>query len=95
MNGTYNHQQTRQQIILIVEDHDLLRSSIVDLLHVHFPDCSIHKAQNGEEARSCSLALYPDVMVKDFTFQGMDSIKLAEYIREKRPENSSHHHVRL
>lgn len=88
MNASYNHKQDRPPIILIVEDHDLLRSSIVDLLHVHFPASNIHKAQNGEEAVSCALALYPDVMVLDFTFQGMDSIKLVEFMSEKRPETA-------
>lgn len=70
-------------IIIIVEDHAVLRSSINDLLHVKFPKCRILEAKCGEEGMDCALANYPDVVIIDFSICGPYSLDMTRLIKEK------------
>ena len=70
-------------IIMIVEDHDLLRSLINDLLRVNLPACSIHEAKSGDETISTAIALKPDVMIIDFSIRGMGSLDVTRSIKDR------------
>ena len=70
-------------IIMIVEDHAVLRSSINDLLHFNFPVCRILEAKNREEAMSFALSCFPDIMIIDFTICGTDSLDVTRLIKER------------
>lgn len=75
----------RAVTILLVEDHAVMRSSIVTLLAQSFPGCTVHTADNAEAALAmCELAL-PDVVVMDIGLPGMNGIDATRTIKQDHP----------
>lgn len=72
--------------ILIVEDHDEVRTSLRDWLKIEFPQCRVIEAASGEEAIAL-VKTEPSniVVVMDITLPGMNGIEAARQIKAILP----------
>jgi len=72
--------------VVVVDDHDMLRSS----LEIFFEVCEdlllVGQAKNGEEAVALCEQLQPDVVIVDLRFPEIDGIATTHLIREKCPD---------
>jgi len=71
--------------ILVVEDSDALRVSLVDWLQFHFPDCRVHATESGEAALEEVRRLCPDVVLMDIDLPGIDGIEATRSIKSRLP----------
>ena len=85
MNNSYDENQIKRPIILIAEDHDVLRESIRDLVSANFPDSDILEARNGEEAIDLAFARKPDVILMDIRMPRINGIEATRHIKLKLP----------
>lgn len=67
--------------IMIVEDHEAVRTSLRDWLSAIFPDCIFVEAKSGEEAVDLALARPPDVVLMDIGLPGMNGIRATRHIK--------------
>ena len=74
-------------IILIVEDHDTVRTSLYAWLSVSFPDHRVIAIGSGEEAVAVSETLSPDVVVMDISLPGISGIEAARLIKNHSHES--------
>ena len=72
--------------ILIVEDHDAVRTSLRDWLSATFPDWTLVEAKSGEEAVDLALARPPDVVLVDIGLPGMNGIETTRHIKAVVPQ---------
>jgi DNA-binding NarL/FixJ family response regulator len=71
--------------ILIADDHEVVRSGLVNLLK----DADVNvvaEATDGEEAVSKTLEFSPDVVLMDIRMQGTDGLQALERIRAESPD---------
>jgi DNA-binding NarL/FixJ family response regulator len=73
-------------ILLIVEDHDMVRASLLDWLRVTFPAFDCREAQNGEDAVAMALAHPPAIILMDIGLPGMNGIEAARRIKTASPQ---------
>jgi two-component system response regulator NreC len=71
--------------ILIVDDHQVVRSGIRNLLdgHVRWEVCG--EAENGREGLAKAIALRPDLIILDITMPLMNGFEVAAEIRKVAP----------
>jgi len=74
--------------ILVVEDFQLLRASVVQWLQVRFPGCTVEGVDSGERALEHASAARLDVVVMDINLPGIDGLKAARRLKEKAPETA-------
>lgn len=72
--------------ILIVDDHDAVRTSLLDWFGTVFPDCALAEARSGEEAVELALARPPDVILMDIGLPQMNGIEAARRIKAAAPQ---------
>ena len=73
--------------MLVVDDHDGFRSSMVQALEL-IPDVEVAgEATCGEEACEVVVDLKPDLVLLDLSMPGMDSMDAARTIRHSTPES--------
>lgn len=72
--------------VLIVDDHELIRESLVFTLKGETDIEVVGTAANGEEALEASLGAKPDVVLMDYVLPDTDGAELATSIRATRPE---------
>ncbi|MDH7486381.1 MAG: response regulator transcription factor [Anaerolineae bacterium] len=72
--------------ILIVDDHDAVRTSLRDWFGTVFPDCTLAEASSGEEAVELALARPPDVILMDIGLPQMNGIEAARRIKAAAPQ---------
>jgi len=72
--------------IMIVEDHEAVRTSLRDWLSAIFPDCVFVEAKSGEEAVDLALARPPDVVLMDIGLPGMNGIRATRHIKAAAPQ---------
>lgn len=72
-----------QQIrVLVVDDHQLVRNSLLAMLAME-PDIKVvDTAENGREAVELAQEIVPDVIVMDISMPELDGIRAAGQIRE-------------
>jgi DNA-binding NarL/FixJ family response regulator len=71
--------------ILVVDDHEGFRSSMVQALDL-IPDVEVAgEARSGEEACDVVLHLKPDVVLLDLSMPGMDTMDATRQIRKSNP----------
>lgn len=71
--------------VLIVDDHDLFREGLRQLLQSDHRLEVVGEAATGQEALSQVRVLQPDVVLMDITMPGMDGIRATEQIHELFP----------
>jgi two-component system invasion response regulator UvrY len=72
--------------VLIVDDHEVMRMGIRNLLEA-VPNWSVcAEAANGDEAIEKALQFIPDVIIMDITMPGMNGLQAAGEIGRSRPD---------
>lgn len=79
-----NNEEKRKKI-LIVEDHDALRSSLHKWLSTIFPGCDFLEAGDGEEALSLTKKYQPEIVLMDIKLPHMNGIMATTCITETVP----------
>jgi len=72
-------------LILIVEDHDVLRASLCDWLGDTFPACRFLEARSGEEAVVLAGAAPPAIVLMDIGLPQMNGIAATRHIKAAAP----------
>ncbi len=75
-----------KQIILVVEDHELLRSIIQKWLEELYPDFEIIEAVNGEDGVKLAQSLEPRLVIMDIGLPGMNGITATKLIKKNLPQ---------
>ncbi len=81
-------QGTHQHLIrvLIVDDHDMVRTGLAALLSISDDMQCVGEAIDGAEAVELCGRLRPDVVLMDLVMPGMDGIQATRLIRERYPD---------
>lgn len=74
--------------ILVVEDFQLLRSSVVHWLQYRFPGCVVHGVESGEQALEHVRAARPDVVLMDIDLPGIGGLEATARIKAQSPETA-------
>jgi len=69
--------------VLIVDDSELIRQRLVDLIQGFEVIENIALAGNAEEAYTSCSEIYPDVIILDIHLPGENGIRILEKIRKK------------
>ena len=75
-----------KQTILIVEDNDVVCSSLQDWLSVTFPECTFMIAKSGEEAVEKVANRPPTIVLMDIGLPGMNGIQATRMIKAASPK---------
>lgn len=81
-----NENQFRKPIILIADDHDVMRGILRNWLGINFPAFHIIEAQNGEEAVYLSLAWKPEVILMDIWMPEINGFEATRRIKTMAPD---------
>jgi len=82
-NGTLP-EQARPCSILVVDDHEPLRRSVVTWLESRFPGCRVCGVETAEEA--LALPERPDIVLMDINLRGVDGLEAATRLKALRPD---------
>jgi len=74
-----------QATILIVDDHQALRSSLRDWLETVFPSCHVIEAASGEESIDIAKEMTPSIVLMDIGLPGMNGIEATRCIKAVVP----------
>ena len=74
--------------ILVVDDSQVLRLSLVSWLELRFPDCRILAAETGEAAVEEVRTACPDVVLMDMDLPGIDGIEATRRIKAQLPRTA-------
>jgi len=74
--------------ILVVEDFEPLRLSVVTWLKYRFPGCAIQGVASGEEALEHARAARPEIVLMDINLPGIDGLEAASRMRDEAPETA-------
>ncbi|RQH05473.1 response regulator [Paraburkholderia dinghuensis] len=72
--------------VLIVEDHDLLRSGLHSMIAVHGEYDVVGEARDGKEAQQLAARLCPDLILMDLSMRGMNGIDATALIKSRMPQ---------
>lgn len=72
--------------ILIVEDHDAVRASLLNLLRANFTDCRFLETKTGEEAIILVRAHRPEIVLMDISLPEMSGIEATRHIKTEVPK---------
>ncbi len=70
--------------ILIIEDHDKLRTSISSWLKELFPGVAVHQASSGEEGIAIAESVNPDVAIVDIGLPGIDGLEVIRRMKKSK-----------
>jgi DNA-binding NarL/FixJ family response regulator len=74
--------------ILVVEDFEPLRFSVVTWLKYRFPGCVVEGVATGEEALEHARAARPEIVLMDINLPGIDGLEATCRMREQMPETA-------
>jgi len=80
-NGTQCEQSKFS--ILVVEDHEPLRRSVVTWLEYRFPGCDVRGVESAEEA--LALPERPTIVLMDINLHGLDGLEAASRMKALEP----------
>lgn len=72
--------------LLIVEDHETLRTSLSSWLKDIYPNLNIHCSDNGENGIVIMNRIKPRIMIVDIGLPGIDGIEVTKLTRRFSPE---------
>ncbi|HOP85543.1 MAG TPA: response regulator transcription factor [Syntrophorhabdaceae bacterium] len=72
-------------IILIVEDHDSVRESLIQWLNGIFPEFEIMGIKTGEEAINIIKNVMPKIVLMDINLPGINGIETTKIIKIMHP----------
>jgi len=72
--------------ILIADDHDLIRQTMITGLKLHLPEAEYLEAENGQEAVDSALAHKPEIVFMDIEMAEMDGVEATMLIKKQAPE---------
>ena len=72
--------------VLIVEDHEGVRTGLREWLTSVFPDCCFLEAKSGEEAVTMARDHQPDVVLMDIVLPQMSGIEATRHIKAAVPQ---------
>ncbi|MCX7878176.1 MAG: response regulator transcription factor [Ignavibacteria bacterium] len=72
--------------LLIVDDHEVVRDGLKNILTSLENVVIAGEAANGEEAVKMYISLKPDVVIMDISMPGMNGIEATRIIKEKDPD---------
>jgi CheY-like chemotaxis protein len=81
-----NKNQPGRPIILIADDHDVMRGLLRHWLAINFPAFHIMEAKNGEEAVYLALAWKPEVILMDIWMSEMNGFEATRRIKTTAPD---------
>jgi len=80
-------QSAKKQVrILIVDDHEVMRLGMRNLLESRSDWSICGEAADGRQAIEKALQLHPDVIIMDITMPGMNGLEAANQIARTQPE---------
>lgn len=72
--------------VLLVDDHDILRKGLVEVIEL-FDDLQlVGEATNGKRAVELCADLHPDVILMDLVMPEMDGVAATQAIRQNYPD---------
>ena len=74
--------------ILVVEDHDEVRSSLVRWLGDLFPGSEVVEAKDGEDGVAVACSRRPEVVLMDISMPKINGIEAARRIKAAVPDTS-------
>lgn len=74
--------ETKTIRLLLVDDHQVVRSGIRALLDAQEGMQVVGEAGSGEEAIRAACELKPDVVLMDITMPGMDGLEATRYVKQ-------------
>ena len=72
--------------ILLVEDNNIFRRSLKEMLTMHFPAMGIHEASNADEALDLIDAQDPDLIFMDIKLPGKNGLELTRAIKRAKSD---------
>src|ERR1700682_3619429 len=72
--------------VLVVDDHEVMRLGIRNLLEIQSGWSVCAEANNGQEAVEKSLQFHPDVIIMDLTMPVMNGLEAARQITQAQPK---------
>lgn len=84
--STGNENQSGRPIILIADDHNVMRGLLRNWLAINFPAFHIMEATNGEDAVYLALAWKPAVMLMDIWMDEMNGLEATRRIKTAAPD---------
>ena len=86
MNSDLKGSKTPSPKILVVEDHEHVRTTLKDFLAANFPDADLLEATNGEEAVAIANVESPDVVLMDIGLPVLNGIDATRRIKAEMPD---------
>jgi len=74
--------------LLLVDDHDVVRTGIKMLLESQNDLIIVGEASNGAQAIEMSRSLHPDVIVMDLTLPDISGIDVTRQLKAEKPEQA-------
>lgn len=74
--------------LLLVDDHDVVRTGIKMLLESQTDLIIVGEASNGAQAIAMSRILHPDVIVMDLTLPDISGIEVTRQLKAEKPEQA-------
>jgi NarL family two-component system response regulator LiaR len=71
---------------LIVEDHEVLRKSLGDMIRTHFPGGRILEAEDGQKGVAIAMDSRPDIILMDIRLPLMNGIEATRKIKTDLPQ---------
>src|SRR3546814_6602734 len=72
--------------VLIVDDHTMVRESLVGVLQAAGDVLVVAQAANGTEALEMALQARPEIVITDLSMPGINGIEVVRRLREALPE---------
>lgn len=77
---------TKRSIILIVDDHEMLRKTLYDWLMIAMQPCRVIEAESAESALNVLKENIPDIIIMDIGLPGMNGIEATQEIKSLFPD---------